>query len=729
MYIAMGFAAACAIYAYMGADFWKYPAAALLVLILCLIGGKRHLGRKLMLSCMGCVLGFCWFSYFHFHYLEPILSLDGKERFLTVRASDYGERTEYATCFGGIVTLDGKNYQIQTWLKEDAEVEPGLKISGTFALRVVDTGIRPGQGIFLAASQRDTVTMETDAERWWDAVAKFRREIKNTLKEMFPEDAQPFVKALFLGDASDFSYALDTDLKISGVRHVVAVSGLHISILFGLLSMVTFRRRFLMALVGYPVLFFFAALTGFTPSVVRACLMAGLMLLAKLTDRDYDGPTALSFAVLVMLMINPLVITAVGFQLSVASVAGIFLFTPAILNWMRSFFDDVKGRTVKSCLIRWGTASVALTLGAGILTTPLCAYYFGTVSLVGVITNLLTLWLISGVFYGIMAVCILFPLAPGAAAAIAGVIAWPVRYVLWVVEKLADFPLAAVYTGSIYITVWLFFVYGMLTLFLISRNRRPGIFACCAVLGLSLALTADCLESMNHDVRVTVLDVGQGQSILLQSEGRSFLVDCGGDYAAEAADQAAEALLIQGIRKLDGLILTHLDQDHTNGAEGFMNRIKTELLILPEEYSDLQDRTDARVICVAENTDITLGETIIRLFPPTFPGNGNEKSLCVLFDTEKCDILITGDRDGYGERSLLRNAEIPDVDILIAGHHGAASSTCEELLAAVKPEIVCISAGAGNFYGHPAPALLQRLAAYGCDIFRTDIQGTITIRR
>lgn len=104
-------------------------------------------------------------------------------------------------------------------------------------------------------------------------------------------------------------------------------------------------------------------------------------------------------------------------------------------------------------------------------------------------------------------------------------------------------------------------------------------------------------------------------------------------------------------------------------------------------------------------------------------------SLCVLFDTEKCDILITGDRDGFGERMLLRNAEIPDVDILVAGHHGSKNSTCEELLSAVRPEIVCISVGAGNSYGHPASELLKRLDKFVCTVYRTDIHGTISIRR
>ena len=104
-------------------------------------------------------------------------------------------------------------------------------------------------------------------------------------------------------------------------------------------------------------------------------------------------------------------------------------------------------------------------------------------------------------------------------------------------------------------------------------------------------------------------------------------------------------------------------------------------------------------------------------------------SLCILFDTKNCDILVTGDRNGFGERSLLRNAHIPDVDILVAGHHGSKNSTSEELLNAARPETVCISVGEDNSYGHPAPELLQRLMDHGCAVYRTDQHGTITIRR
>jgi competence protein ComEC len=131
----------------------------------------------------------------------------------------------------------------------------------------------------------------------------------------------------------------------------------------------------------------------------------------------------------------------------------------------------------------------------------------------------------------------------------------------------------------------------------------------------------------------------------------------------------------------------------------------------------------------AENLVLTSVNTIIRIFSSQIPGNGNENSLCVLFDTENCDILITGDRDGFGERMLLRKITDLDIDVLVAGHHGSKYATCEELLTAVRPEIVCISAGRNNSFGHPAPELLQRLDHYGCSVYRTDLQGNIIIRR
>ena len=514
----------------------------------------------------------------------------------------------------------------------------------------------------------------------------------------------------------------------------MAVSGLHVSILFGLLSLVTLKNRFLTALVGFPLLTLFAAVAGFTPSVTRSCIMAGLMLLALLLNKEYDAPTALSFAVLVMELCNPLVITAVGFQLSVVSVGGIQLFHPGLSAWLKGKLGEEKGRSLRKRLKSAVISSVSITISATVLTTPLSAYYFGTVSLIAPLTNFLVLWLIAGIFYGVVAVCLLsFVWLPGATG-LAWAISWPVRYIYRITGLLSRFPLAAVYTESRYIVWWLVFVYILLAAVLLRKNRKILMPGCLAVLTLCGSLLISWSEPAMDNCRLTVLDVGQGQSILLQSEGKTYLIDCGGDNDEMTADLVARTLLSQGISRLDGVILTHLDRDHAGGASYLLSRIPTQLLLMPytaepEEAAALEEKTSGQAVLVRKDMVLSYGNTKMHIFSPYYAGSDNENSLCILFDTEKCDILVTGDRSGFGERLLLRKNVVGDVDVLVAGHHGSDNSTCEELLSAVKPEIVCISVSEDNPYGHPGGELLKRLEAHGCTVYRTDKDGTIIIRR
>lgn len=736
MWFTIGFAAACALCACVMPDHppvWMLVCIIFLSVVCSIAGRKRKLFPKAAIALLGCCIGLIWFTQYSSRCISEAEALDGVTQTVVIRTTDYSYETDYGIGVDGILTVNGKFCKIRVYLNAREPLEPGQEISGEFTFRSTtrdSSAYYCSEGIFLRAYQQDKITVcRSTTNHWRDFPAKLRHRIQAILSACFPGDTAPFAKALLLGDTADLDYETDTNLKISGIRHVAAVSGLHVSILFALISLVALRRRVLTALLGFPALLLFASVAGFTPSITRACIMSGLMLLGMLFDKEYDGAAALSFAVLVMLIQNPLVILSVGFQLSVASVAGIFLFSPGIQSWLVSRFCKTKGRTIKAKLIRWFAGSVSVTLSAMVMTTPLCAPYFGMVSLIGVVTNLLTLWVVSFIFYGIMAVCLLFFLWDTGAVILAKLVSLPIRYVLTAAEILADFPLAAVYTQSSYIVCWLVFVYLLLLVFLLSKKRQPLVLACCACIGLMAALMASWIEPMLDDTRITVLDVGQGQCILLQSEGRTFMVDCGGDSAAVTADTAAEALLSQGIRKLDGLILTHWDRDHSGAVQNLLSRVDAEVLILPNDPADLPMKNGQKVIYVSQDLEISWGNTVLNIYAANFPASSNEKSLCVLFDTKKCDILITGDRNGFGERMLLRSARIPDVDILIAGHHGSGNSTCEELLYTVQPEIVCISAGADNPYGHPSPDLLQRLNYFGCTVYRTDKSGTITIRR
>ena len=239
---------------------------------------------------------------------------------------------------------------------------------------------------------------------------------------------------------------------------------------------------------------------------------------------------------------------------------------------------------------------------------------------------------------------------------------------------------------------------------------------------------------MLWECHVTVLDVGQGQSVILHSEGKTYLVDCGGDYDQGAADMAAETLLSRGISRIDGLIVTHLDQDHAGGVEMLLSRIQTDALYLPRVVDE--NGTGEQLAAMVSNTKVigedvslTFGDTKLTIFAPVSPNSGNESSMCILFQTENCDILIPGDRGAAAEQLLMEDHELPKLEVLVVGHHGSKYSTTEALLAQTRPEYALISVGADNSYGHPAKETLSRLLEFGCTIFTTADCGSIVFRR
>lgn len=730
VFFALGFCAGCGLLAYklisLCAPF--FLGLGLLLIFAILLSRGQEKVRIAMYLTLGLLSAAVWFGVFEKQYLADLEELHGKTDCVSIVLSDYSEETDYGTAANGILMRNNKPYPVRVFLDRQEILPPGTRLTGSFRFRTTlpqnsrDSSYYPGRGVFLLAYEEECTDQQQEYQ-WWCFPARLRKSLGLLLKSYLPSDVLPFARALLMGDSSQLDYTTDTALKESGIRHVVAVSGLHVTILFTILNLLTAKRRFLTPLIGIPVLALFAAVAGFSPSVNRAAIMIGLMLLARLFDREYDPPTALAFASLVMLTGNPMSVTSVSFQLSFACVSGILLFQKRINGYIEKRIPEGKG-------FRKISASISITFSALSLTMPLTAYYFGTISLIGVVTNLLTLPVVTAIFVGLVALCCTGVVIPAAASLLGWVLAWPIRYVLLIAKCMAKVPLACVYTASPYICLWLGFLYLLLLVFLLMPRKKPLILFCCASIALCAALAFSWLEPMLDCVRLTVLDVGQGQSILLQSEGKTFLIDCGGDDSEDSADLAAQWVLSQGIRHLDGVIVTHYDKDHFGGIGPLLSRMDTDMLLTPylAQIPPLPEISGKQLL-VREPVQIKLQEGRITVFGPLYSGLDNENSLCVLFESEECAILITGDRSGFGERMLLRKHALPHVDVLVAGHHGASDSVCQELLSAVTPDTVIVSAGEGNRYGHPAQDTLQRLEQFGCQILRTDLQGTIVYRR
>jgi competence protein ComEC len=304
-----------------------------------------------------------------------------------------------------------------------------------------------------------------------------------------------------------------------------------------------------------------------------------------------------------------------------------------------------------------------------------------------------------------------------------------------VAKLLASIPLAAVYTKSIPILAWLVLCYLLVIRLFFKPRPRISLTISGVVAGLCMALLLSWCLPLFDDCRMTVLDVGQGQSIILQAQGRTFLVDCGGSQDQQAAEEASETLLSMGIYRLDGLILTHYDGDHAGGIDPLLARVPADTVWLPHQSDDpgLQQQilqaSGHRGIMVSQDQKISWGSASLDIYVPQAAHSDNERSLCVLLRTEKCAILITGDLGITGENRLVLEKNIPELTALVAGHHGSAYSTGEGLLIATRPEYVYISVGKDNPYGHPSQAVLDRLEQYGCEIHRTDLDGTLVFRR
>lgn len=740
MWFTMGYGLACALGTYLVRG-RGVLIGAVVCLVLLLAGFRfreQPVCKRAGVLLLGSVVGCLAFFGYEMIVLRPIAALDGQIVPLSVRVTDYSWDTDYGSAADGVVALGGREYKIRFYLNEKAELGPGDVVETEARLRLTDEGgsreptFHRTSGILLLGYQRGEGVISEGEPTWRDWGARWRARLKAVITACFPADTAAFAKALLLGDKTDLTYAQTTDFSVSGISHIVAVSGLHVSILCAVIFLASRKRRYLTAVIGIPVLLLFAAVVGFTPSVTRAVVMQMLMMLAVVADREYDPPTALAFACLVILIPCPLTIASVGFQLSVASVAGIFLFYPKLDGWLKGYFPG-KGKKLRGRLERWFTSSVAVTLSATVMTVPLTAVYFGTVSLIGAVTNLLVLFVISGIFYGVALVCLLGAVSIGAGTWAAEVISWPIRYVLTAARTLARVPMAAVYTASPYVVVWLVFAYGLVLWLLISGKKRPGLGALIGALGLWVSLMLSFVEPLTCDYRVTALDVGQGQCLVLQSAGSTFLVDCGGSYDEGAADTAARFLLSQGISRIDGLILTHYDRDHAGGVQYLAHRVGIGRVYLPRtEDADgtLQSVLEAcaEQIEIESHMTIAFGDAQIQIFPAKDAGSGNDSCASVLFQRGKCDTLITGDLSAAAERQLLRDYDLPDLEVLIVGHHGSKYSTCAELLAATGPDAAIISVGADNRYGHPTQEVLERLEEAGCAVYRTDLHGTTTYR-
>lgn len=726
------------------------PAPLIVGLICAGLGVVLSFLKKLPLCllCLGAAVGLCWFHGYTQLVRAPAEALAGQTLSFSAIVTDYPRETSVGR-LGIEARLHLPNAPDPTVLlytdSSAATIIPGDTIYGTAQFRLTASNnddrslYYEARGIFLRASVSSPLSIqhpETPPVYAWGAYAAHA--LQQSVANIFPKDVSGLISAILTGDKSDLGDYTYSCLQRSGAAHVVAVSGLHVSFFAALLSLLFRRRSKLGAVLSIAIIFLFAAVAGFTPSVLRAAVMISATLLAPLFNREEDRPTTLAAALFTLLTCNPYAIQSVSLQLSFSAVAGIYAVTQPLYRAMTRSLSS-GGSILRKGLrrvYRIFAANLSLTLGALLLTSPLTAWYFGSVSLVSPLTNLLILWAVSFLFSASLLLSLLGLLFPAIASFLALPIAFLGRWVLWCTRIFSDFPFASLSTDSIYLCAWLVFVYILIIFVAVRRYRRAVFPVSAAVITLCAALILTRTSMTSSPLTITMLDVGQGQCIVLRSGQHTALIDCGGNDT-NAGDTAANYLQSMGISQLDLLILTHCHDDHANGAAELLTRVDVSSIVLPEltagnsleqeEIVSLALDQDAEVTFLSDNRSTYFGESVLTLYAPLGDGGVNEEGLFVLASCGEFDVLVTGDANAFSESLLLKYNSLPDIEVLCAGHHGSAGSTGELLLDTLNPETCLISVGQ-NTYGHPSPETLARLAQRNIEIYRTDRMGNLTIR-
>ena len=741
--LSFSFSAAVFASVLLPAEGWQLPAAAIAALcgiVLLLLRRWKHRKRGLLIAFSLCA-GFLFFMGYRAVFVTPVEELCGEEHAFSAVVCDWPE----ATNGGGRVTVRIRRCRnARAVYYGDGELlslVPGNTISGTAYWRAVDYDTVTAKGVHVLLYDRHDLTVaqgRPDAVRWWPqrAAQAFREHIAQVWTE---DSICAYMTAELLGDKSGMAQEEYATLQETGLAHLVAVSGLHCAFLASLVQLcLPNHRRRLGCAVTIGILLFYMCMTGLTPSVVRACIMQIFLLTAPLFLRSSDSLTSLGTALAVILLCNPYAAAGVSLQLSFAATFGLATTAPKIFHWIKGLYTG-RSRLVKKTIGFVG-ANLAASMGAMVFTVPLVAYYFNILSLVSPLTGVLTIWAAGWSFMcGFMATLLSFLYLPagkvlGMAAAIL------VRYIMSAAHWFARQPYHAVYFGSDILRYWLVYAYAVFITCRLFRGVKPRKYAIASLLAaVTLVLTIRCNAAAYRRgaLGVTALDVGQGQSVLLYAGGDAAMVDCGSsnDYI-HAGDVAADELSAMGYTRLDALVVTHYHADHTNGLRELLTRIPVDTVYLPDiadEYGvrerlfRLAGQYGSDVVWVRQLTEVPLGDAALRLFPPMDGDDLNEQCITALGTAGDFDVLITGDMPDAMEQQLIRQYALPDIEVLVAGHHGSRHSSSKELLEAVTPDVAIISVGE-NSYGHPAQEALWRLDNVGAQIYRTDEAGHVTVQ-
>ncbi len=571
-------------------------------------------------------------------------------------------------------------------------------------------------------------------------------------------DAAGLLAGVLLGNRTLYSGTeLEHDFQTTGLAHLMAVSGTHLAVVTVMLGWVLQRlpvsRRVRLTMTAF-FLVGYVSLTSFAPSAVRACVMCIAFQVGGAWGRRGHPVSTLGLCVLAMVTLEPPILFSLGFQLSALSVLGLILLSPLVEVWMRAMS---RGRFERIVSV------ASATLSAWVVTCPLTVPLFAQAPLIAPFANLLAAPLITLVLGAGMASIPLVFIWGNVGCALLAVAGALANTTVFVVRALADVPGACLPLDSNATVIGVVCLIALVVLWVVwplpmsldedgegwRRPVRIAVLCACALtcasvilldgLGGSAGVKSALFPQGQSGAQVVMLDVGQGDSTLIRDGSAAVLIDTGEDGTV-----LVKALARQGITRLDAVVLTHKDADHCGALGSLSGVVEVDHVLV---HSDLLGSTamstvqhDAKEVTKGRGLEgmsvgdsVGIGRFSLKMIAPESGGESDNEDSLVQFleydDTSDGNadarMLFTGDAEAEVTEPLARS--VGDIDILKVAHHGSRGGQTASELSVLKPEIALIGVGADNDYGHPTKETLGLLSAVHAKVYRTDLNGDISI--
>jgi len=586
-----------------------------------------------------------------------------------------------------------------------------------------------------------------------------RNSLSQTLTEVLPEPQASLAQGIILGMRGNIPSSVRDNFINSGTAHLLAISGLHLSIVAGILLSLGIwlfgRRGYAYIWLALIAIWLYTLLTGMHPPVFRAAIMVSLFLVAELLGRQRSAITALALAAAIMVGLNPQVLWDAAFQMSFAAMVGLIFIFPPLQSLGRKAVSNVLGEDgAVVSVANFITDSFSVTMGAVLAVWPLVAHYFGIISLVGPLATLFTLPALFGIIVtGVLAGG--FGLIALPVGQVIGWLAWLfLSYVLVVVDALAainpiegntvDTTLIWVYYPALALVIWLSRYRKQLTNLipradnLVSRLRMKWVMPPLLVVAILVWLTAATMP--DDRLHISFLDVGQGDAILIQRGSQQVLVD--GGPSPQAIGMALGQKMPFWDRTIDLVVLTQPHADHITGLIEVLKRYRVKQVLYPalvydspryDEWLNLVKEKNIKYTLAQAGQQIKLGEVTIEVLNPQVPlltgteSDIDNNGVVLRLKLGEVSFLLTADIMRPAELELITRRTDLASTVLKVAHHGSDTSTTTESLAVVRPRLAVISVGEDNPFGHPSNEVLRRLIKQvgSENIYQTDEHGTI----